>query len=217
MVERITESKHKKMGIVAVVKAPHSIVVEAQARKRARLDKISEIAEVVKGQQLQQQQQQYGAGGEGDGARRHTLDQQKLQFWTRREEREEEKHQVELEKMKIEMQNTLIDSYSKLMSCIGIGVGVGVGVGVGQEATSCDVVVDSLLQDEVQQDISALVDLKGSVAKRLFAFAFQEEHERTSQDQKYEGQVQDQDQEGVRGGTSRQGGQSVNEDDLVGV
>ena len=73
MVERITEQKHQTMGIVADVKPPRSIAVEAQARKRARLEKISEIAEAV-GLGLGQQHPQRGVGNEsGTSTHMHVL------------------------------------------------------------------------------------------------------------------------------------------------
>lgn len=151
MVERITETYHKKRGIVADVKTPACIFLEAQARKRSRIDKISEIAEVVK--EVTQQPTQ-----EDDSIPITHTAQQKMQFLLNSDERERQKHRLELEKMKLEMQNTLIDSYSKIISCIA-----------KSQRTSGD--DDSLLSsNEFQQDVPSLINLKRSIAKRMFEF-----------------------------------------------
>ena len=46
------------------------------------------------------------------------VDPQMVQFSKRRDAREHAMHRLEVEKMKIDMQNALIGSYSQLMKCI---------------------------------------------------------------------------------------------------
>lgn len=137
MVERLTECKHQKMGIVAEVKAPFSIIVEAESRKRARYEKITEIAEAVQGHQ--------------DTI--HSVKHDKLNLLNKRDAREERMHGLEQDKIEIEMENTLIDSYSKVQSCI---------------IQAENHYKESPFQTEFRLDIRKLVELKGKIAKRLF-------------------------------------------------
>jgi hypothetical protein len=189
MVERITEQKHQTMGIVAEIKPPHSIAVEAQARKRARLDKISEIAEAVAVQVQQQKQQEGPQGqlGQQHGQRGvgnewsvcpdavECVDPHMVQFSKRRDEREHEMHQLEVEKMKIDMQNALIGSYSQLMKCIrdqtahnsSTSAGTSAGTSTGTDSDPNLNEGPSSFRNEFQQDMSTLLDLKRSILKRL--------------------------------------------------
>ena len=102
MVERLTECKHATMGIVTEIKAPESITLEAASRKRARLEKINEIAVAVQERQ-------------GD---LHVTQQENIRLLARRDGREEKMHQLEQVKIRAEIENNRIDSYCKLQNCL---------------------------------------------------------------------------------------------------
>ena len=100
-----------------------------------------------------------------------------VQFSKRRDAREHAMHRLEVEKMKIDMQNALIGSYSQLMKCIRDQTAHAHNSSTGTSAcanttTSTDSDPNlnegpSALHIEFQQDMSTLLDLKRSILNRL--------------------------------------------------
>lgn len=88
MVQRLTECKHAKMGISAAVEVKAPFSITAEAESRKRMREEKEEV-------------------------RHQLD-----LFKKREEHEEQMKRMAQEKMKLDLQLTLIDSYARLQKCI---------------------------------------------------------------------------------------------------
>jgi len=88
MVKTLTECKHAKMGISAAVEVKAPFSITAEAESRKRMREEKEEV-------------------------RHQLD-----LFKKREEHEEQMKRMAQEKMKLDLQLTLIDSYAKLQKCI---------------------------------------------------------------------------------------------------
>jgi len=122
MVQRLTECKHAKMGISAEVKVKAPFSITAEAESRKR---------------MREEKQEV----------RHQLD-----LFKKREEHEEKMKRMTQEKMKFDLQLTLIDSYTKLQKCI-------------IKSLTCE--ESTTAASIFQPDVGKLTDLKDKIMNQL--------------------------------------------------